>query len=94
MSDTRVSEIRVERLTEEQIKALGTDTWTPWECEPKTFDWHYDDNEDAYVFEGRVKVKTPQGEVEFGAGDVVHFPKGLSCTWHVIEKIRKVYRFT
>jgi len=40
-----------------------------------------------------VNVKTPDGEVEFGKGDLVTFPEGLKCTWNVIEKIRKVYKF-
>jgi uncharacterized cupin superfamily protein len=42
-----------------------------------------------------VKVTTPAGEaVEFGAGDLVTFPRGLTCTWEVRKPIRKHYRFT
>ena len=32
-------------------------------------------------------------EVEFGKGDLVKFPKGVKCTWVVLEKIKKLYRF-
>jgi uncharacterized protein len=31
--------------------------------------------------------------VEFGAGDLVVFPKGLSCTWDVLAAIDKYYKF-
>lgn len=39
---------------------------------------------------------TPEGEtesVEFGAGDLVVFPDGMSCTWKVSEAVHKHYRF-
>jgi len=59
----------------------------------QTADWEYDEKESCYVLGGRVKVKTPDGEVESGKGDLVTFPKGLKCSWNVIKKIGKVYRF-
>ena len=68
-------------------------SWSVWECEPSTFDWHYDSIENAYLFEGKVRVKTKDEEVEVKAGDYVTFPQGLDCTWKISEKIRKVYRF-
>ncbi len=85
--------IKVEKPTEEQIKSLGIENWSPWECEPSSFDWQYPDNETAYVFEGHVIVRTEDGETEINGGDLVHFPKGMKCTWTVKEKIRKVYTF-
>lgn len=88
-----MSEIRIERPSEERLKSLGVDGWSPWECEPSTFDWEYDTDETCYVLEGKVKVKTASGEVQINKGDLVHFPKGLKCTWRVLEKIRKVYIF-
>ena len=58
-------------------------------------DWEYGSNETAYVKEGQVQVTTEHGQdVEFEAGDVVHFPKGLKCTWKVLKPIRKVFTFT
>jgi len=86
-------EIKVEKPSDEKLKSLGVDEWSLWECEPSTFNWEYDDKETCYVLEGRVKVKVPGGEVEFGKGDLVTFPRGLKCTWKVIQKIRKVYKF-
>ncbi len=88
-----MNEIKITRPSEEELDNLGIDSWSPWECEPSTFDWEYADKETAYVFEGKVKVKTPSCEVEINKGDLVEFPKGLKCTWTVIEKIRKVYKF-
>ncbi len=88
-----MSEIKITRPDEEELKRLGIDSWSTWECEPSTFDWEYSDKETAYVFEGKVKVKTPSDEVEINKGDLVEFPEGLKCTWTVIERIRKVYKF-
>jgi len=86
-------EIKIEKPTKEEVDKLGIDNWGSWECEPSTFDWQYSSTEVAYVFEGKVKVKTDEGEVEINKGDLVTFPKGLKCTWNVIEKISKVYTF-
>ena len=88
-----MSEIKIEKPTQEKLKTLNVDNWSPWECEPSAFDWEYDLDETAYILEGKVKVKTPSGEVEISKGDLVTFPKGLKCTWNVIQKIRKVYKF-
>jgi len=39
-------------------------------------------------------VATKDGRrVELGAGDLVTFPVGLSCTWEVKEPVRKRYNF-
>ena len=89
-----MSQIRVERATPEKLRRLAVESWSPWECAPETFDWEYSSDETAYVKEGRVKVRTEHGqEVELRAGDLVFFPRGLKCTWTVLETIRKVYVF-
>ncbi len=92
--------IKIERIDERKRKELripdqprNQSGWSVWECPPSQFDWHYSEVEKAYIYEGRVKVKTAQEEVEIQKGDFVTFPKDLSCTWHVLEKIRKVYTF-
>ena len=44
---------------------------------------------------GKVKVY-PKGSsefVEFGAGDLVTIPRGLSCTWDVSVAVDKYYKF-
>ncbi|MFC1703270.1 cupin domain-containing protein [Candidatus Omnitrophota bacterium] len=95
-----MSEIKIEKLEKDKIRKLGipdepssTGEWNTWECEPSTFDWQYSDTEIAYVYEGKVKVKTADGEVEINAGDLVTFPRGLKCTWEVVKPIKKVYKF-
>ena len=45
--------------------------------------------------EGKAKV-TPAGSeesVEIGPGDLVVFPKGMSCTWDVTVGVDKHYNF-
>ena len=87
--------IEVTRPSEEEIESAGIRAWPVWEKEASTFDWHYDQPETCLLLEGRVKV-TPKGEgrpVEFGAGDLVKFPRGLSCVWEIAQAVRKHYRF-
>ena len=89
-----MAEIKVERATDERLKELGVERWSAWGCGAETFDWEYTSDETAYVQQGRVTVQTEHGQqITFGAGDIVHFPKGLRCTWTVHEPIRKVYTF-
>jgi uncharacterized protein len=38
-------------------------------------------------------VETKDGKVEFGDGDFVAFPTGLSCVWDIKEPVRKHYNF-
>lgn len=89
-----MSKINIEKASKEKLDSLGVNNWNPWSCEPSTFDWEYDSDELAYVLAGKVKVKAEDGEeVEINKGDLVCFPKGLKCTWNVLEKIQKVYTF-
>ena len=88
-----MAEVKIEKPTEEKLNKLGVDEWGIWEKEPGIFDWSYDTPETCYILEGKARVKTPTGEVEFGKGDLVRFPEGLNCTWTVVDKIRKRYSF-
>ncbi len=85
--------ITVERPDAARLKALGMASWPIWTKEPSTFDWSYDEPETCYFLDGEVTVNTPTGNVTIGKGDLVTFPKGLSCTWHVKQAVRKHYRF-
>lgn len=91
--ETTDSRIRVERPDPARLAALKVASWPIWTKEPSTFDWHYDTPETCYFLEGEVLVKSPQGEVVVGKGDLVTFPKGLSCTWVVRQAVRKHYFF-
>ncbi len=93
-------EIKVRQLSDAEKKALKIpsgpvhkDGWSVWECAPSVFDWSYDADETAYVYQGRVRVTSGGKVVEIKAGDLAVFPQGLSCRWEVLEKIVKVYRF-
>ena len=67
--------------------------WPTWEKEESKFPWEYDKQETCLILKGKALVKTPEGNVEFGAGDYVVFPVGLKCTWEIKDKIKKHYRF-
>lgn len=87
--------IQVEHQPDQaRLDALGVKRWPTWSKEVSTFPWTYREQEIAYVLEGEVMV-TPDGgvPVRFGAGDLVTFPAGMSCTWKVIQPLRKHYRF-
>ncbi len=86
-------EIKVEKPSQEKLEELGVKNWPIWEKEISEFDWYYSDKETCYLLEGEVIVKTDDGEVKFGKGDMVVFPKGLSCTWKIIKPVKKHYKF-
>jgi len=83
--------IKVRKPTaEEEAKMKACPTW---EKEPSEFPWSYDQQETCLVIEGEVTVESAEGDVSFGPGDYVVFPKGLDCTWKVHKTIRKHYIF-
>jgi len=87
-------EIKVQKLSQEQLKKIGVFGWPIWEKEVSRFPWSYDSVEECYFLEGKVTVESEDGKsVSFGKGDFVTFPKGLSCTWNVKGPVRKHYNF-
>ncbi|XP_004495434.1 uncharacterized protein [Cicer arietinum] len=88
--------IKIERNPpHSKLTQLGIKQWPKWGCPPSKFPWTYDAKETCYLLEGKVKV-TPSGSndsVEIGAGDLVVFPKGMSCTWDVSVGVDKHYKF-
>ncbi len=90
-----MSTIHVEHQPDaETLQQLGVHQWPTWSKEISQFPWFYDDTETCYILEGQVTVTTESGEtVTVGPGDLVTFPRGLSCTWHITQPIRKHYRF-
>lgn len=81
----------IRKPTEQEINEMKKQPI--WECEPKTFPWYYDETETCLIIEGHVKVKVNNEIYEFQGGDLVIFPKGLSCEWEVLKKVRKHYKF-
>jgi uncharacterized cupin superfamily protein len=85
--------IKVEKPIRQYLDERKVTSWPIWEKEISRFDWHYDETEECYLLEGRVVVETKEGAVEFGPGDFVTFPAGLSCVWDIKEPVRKHYNF-
>jgi uncharacterized cupin superfamily protein len=90
-----MSDIKVERdPVEERIKELGVTGWPIWTKEASEFPWRYEAREICYLLEGDVIVTPEGGEpVEIKKGDLVTFPKDMSCTWNIRKDVKKHYKF-
>ena len=86
--------IEIRKPKKEDIEKEGVMSWPIWEKEISRFDLHYDETEECYLLEGKAVVETDDGEkVQFGKGDFVTFPKGLSCVWEIKKPVKKHYNF-
>jgi uncharacterized cupin superfamily protein len=86
--------IEIRKPKMEDIEKEGIMSWPIWEKEISRFEWHYDETEECYLLEGKAVIETNDGEkVQFGKGDFVTFPKGLSCVWEIKEPVKKHYNF-
>jgi len=83
--------IIVRKPTAAEIKTAQA--WPVWTKEPSNFKWHYDERETCLIFEGDVLVKAGSETVNFKAGDLVIFPEGLDCEWHIAGAVKKHYNF-
>ncbi|MDH5692607.1 MAG: cupin domain-containing protein [Gammaproteobacteria bacterium] len=90
-----MSQIKVvHNPSEEQLDLLGVLSWGIWEKEASEFPWTYDATETCYFLEGEVVVTPDGGEpVKMGKGDMVTFPKGMSCRWHIKHDVKKHFNF-
>ncbi|UCG14377.1 MAG: cupin domain-containing protein [Deltaproteobacteria bacterium] len=90
-----MSTINVERNpSEDRLKELDVSSWPIWSKEASEFPWKYDAKEICYLLEGDVVVTPDGGEpVEIKKGDLVTFPKDMSCTWEIRKDVRKHYTF-
>ncbi|XP_031101348.1 uncharacterized protein LOC116005225 isoform X1 [Ipomoea triloba] len=88
-------------LSDAQLSELRIQSWpNRWGCSPGKYQLRFDAQETCYLLRGKVKVypknqtsSTAAEVVEFGAGDLVIIPKGLSCTWDVSVAVDKHYKF-
>ena len=85
--------IKINKLSNEEISNLGILAWPIWSCDVSEFDWEYSDEESCLLLEGEVEVKSEFETVRFSAGDFVIFPRGLKCHWKVTSPVRKHYSF-
>jgi len=80
--------------TSQHLQELGVSSWPIWTKEVSEFPWTYDEQEICYLLEGDVIVIPDGGKpVQFGKGDLVTFPAGMSCTWKILKNVRKHYHF-
>ena len=91
-----MSEITIVRNPDEAtLDDMGVPGWPVWTKEASIFPWTYADQETCYFLEGQVIVTPNGGEpLEVGAGDLVTFPVGMSCTWEVKKPVKKHYSFS
>ncbi|XP_062084328.1 uncharacterized protein LOC133790645 [Humulus lupulus] len=94
-------------ISPSRLSELGINSWPKWGCPPGKYTLKFDALETCYLVKGKVKVypkgssssssssssSTSDNFVEFGAGDLVIIPKGLSCTWDVLIAVDKHYKF-
>lgn len=87
-------EIKIEpQINEDRLSELSVTSWPIWSKEQSEFSWHYDSDEICYLLEGEVEVIPEGGEpVKFGKGDLVSFPKGMSCQWKIHKDVKKHYK--
>ncbi|GMH02542.1 hypothetical protein Nepgr_004381 [Nepenthes gracilis] len=101
--------ITVERNpSESRLSELGIKSWPKWGCSPGKYQLKFEERETCYLVKGKVRAyprggasaavaapssSSDDGYVEFGAGDLVIIPKGLSCTWDVSLPVDKYYKF-
>ncbi len=93
-----MSNIIVSKATQDELNQLNVSKWPTWKKEVSVFDWHFPEQEIAYIITGECVV-TPvdsQGKlgvpVSFAAGDLVTFPEGLSVKWEVKKALHKHYK--
>jgi uncharacterized cupin superfamily protein len=84
-------EITVRKPTESEIAEMKSQP--TWGCEVSEFDWYYENEETSLIIEGEVTVSYGDKSVAIVAGDLVVFPRGLSCVWKVTQPLRKHYLF-
>ncbi|KAK9673260.1 hypothetical protein RND81_12G156200 [Saponaria officinalis] len=92
--DSHLNIIVEKNPSEARLSELGIKSWPKWGCPPGKITLKYDARETCYFVRGKVKAFSKGGDcVEFGAGDLVVIPKGLSCTWDVSVAVDKFYKF-
>lgn len=95
MSETAMQEILCEHnASPMKLEVLGVYDWPVWRKEKSTFPWTYSQQETCYILKGSFIVTPEGGEPQqFGRGDLITFPKGMNCTWQILEDVEKHYDF-
>ena len=90
-----MSQIKIEHQADKaRLSELGVYDWGIWSKEPSEFPWQYDEQETCYFIEGDVVVTSEGGvPVRMGKGDLVVFPRGMTCHWEILSEVKKYYNF-
>jgi uncharacterized cupin superfamily protein len=76
-----------------RLETLGVAKWPTWTKEVSVFQWHFLEQEIAYILEGECVITPVDGApVSFGKGDLVTFPAGMKCSWEVKQPLHKHYQ--
>ena len=76
-------------LTQSRDKCVSSGFW---ECTAGKFQWTFGWDEFVYVIEGQVTITEEGGATHtLRAGDIAHFPLGLTTYWHVPEFVKKFF---
>ena len=71
----------------------GVKSWPIWESEPRKFEWRYEEKEVCLILNGHATLKTKENNIyHVKSGDLVTFPKNLTCIWTIHKTIKKHYR--
>jgi len=76
-----------------RLDELNVSKWPTWQKEVSVFPWAFLEQEIAYILEGECVI-TPTGgtPVNFGKGDLVTFPAGMTANWEVKKPLHKHYK--
>ncbi|MGE4358026.1 MAG: cupin domain-containing protein [Candidatus Omnitrophota bacterium] len=87
-------EIKIEKLSQDELKKRQVFDWPIWTKGVSRFPWTYSSIEECYFLEGEVEIETEEGKpLKISKGDFVVFPKGLSCWWNIKKPVKKHYNF-
>ncbi len=81
----------VARAKELFRSADGLSVAACWDCTDGTFRWYFGVDETVKILTGSVTVTYSDGSVaHLAAGDVGHFPAGMTAIWQVHGYVRKL----
>ncbi len=76
-------------LMQSQDKLLSSGFWS---CTAGKFKWIFAWDEFVQILEGEVTIREEGGATHtLKAGDVAHFPRGLTTHWHVPKFVQKFF---
>ena len=88
-----MTKVIIKKMSPNEMKNKGIDSWPIWTNEASRFDWEYSGEEECYIINGEFIVETDEGKFQVEPGDFVTFREGLKCTWDIKVPVKKHYNF-